>query len=352
MGPKGQLTLYKVVLLVVCAVVLSVAFYFKSTGLSEYVLTGPTMGVSYTVRYVSHDGQEHPTLAEDIDQRLKQINQQMSTWQDDSDISAFNRSLSKGWQTIPHSLLKVVQTSQMISRKTDGRFDITIGPLVSLWGFHNNQDHLATPNPADIERTRQRVGWEKLQLQQSPPAIKKMRSDLQIDVSATAKGYGVDALAQLLELRQITDYMVEIGGEIRVNGSNSDGQNWRLAIEAPKIGARTVFRQLEVSQGSVATSGDYRNYYEVDNVRYSHLIDPIIASPIRHKTTSVTIVADTAMLADGWATAMMILGAEKGLRLAEQEGLAALFIVRDPEEKSGYRQVVSHKMGQYLKSQD
>lgn len=349
---KGQLTLYKGIVLVICGLVLSVAFYYRSTLSSEQVLSGQTMGVSYMVRYVEHEGREHLSLADDIDSLLKEINRQMSTWQKDSDISRFNQSVFEGWQAVPEPFLKVVQAAQMISAKTEGRFDITIRPLVSLWGFQDNKDRYQTPHPTEIAHMQQKTGWQKLQLQQSPPALKKTQGDLQIDLSAIAKGYGVDAIADLLEARQINDYMVEIGGEIRVSGSNLEGQNWRIAIESPQIGGPVLLRQLTVAQGGIATSGDYRNYYEVNNIRYSHLIDPVSAAPIRHKTVSVTIVAENTMLADGWATAMMILGVDAGLKLAEEANIAALFISRDPRADSGYDLKISHKMGRFLKNQE
>lgn len=349
---KGQLTLYKGIVLIICALVLSVAFYVRSIQSNEEILTGHTMGVSYMVRYVEHDGREHLSLSNDISELLKEINRQMSTWQKDSDISRFNQSVFEGWQAIPEPFLKVVQAAQMISAKTDGRFDITIRPLVSLWGFQDNKERYQTPHPNEIAHMRQKTGWQKLQLQQSPPALKKTQGDLQIDLSAIAKGYGVDAIAELLEARQINDYMVEIGGEIRVSGSNLEGQNWRVAIETPQMGAPTLLRQLSVAQGGIATSGDYRNYYEVDNIRYSHLIDPVSAAPIRHKTVSVTIVAENTMVADGWATAMMILGADAGLKLAEEANIAALFISRDSEAETGYNLQISHKMGRFLKHQE
>ncbi len=350
--PQGPLTFYKAVILVICAIILSVAFYLRSTTSREYVLTGHTMGVTYTLRYVEHKGREHVSLAREVEKKLQDVNDQMSTWQKQSEISQFNKSSKTDWQTVSPDFVKVVTAAQDISAKTQGRYDISLGPLIALWGFQDNQTHDFLPDSVLIEQARQKVGWQKLSVQTSPPALKKDRQDLEIDLSSIAKGFGVDVLAELLEHRHIKDYMVEIGGEIRVNGRNLEGQNWRIAIETPQIGQPAILRQLSVSQGGIATSGDYRNYYEVDGERYSHLIDPLSAAPIRHKTVSVTVVAESSMHADGWATAMMILGADKGIALAEEIGLAALFIVRDTDHKTGYRLQTSSKISPYLTSQN
>jgi len=222
----------------------------------------------------------------------------------------------------------VVQAALDVSRTTDGALDVTVGPLVNLWSFGPESREPAVPSPAAIAERLAAVGWSRLEVRLDPPALRKRSGELEVDLSAIAKGHGVDVLAGLLEARGCLDYLVEIGGEVRVRGHRADGAPWTIGIEAPDTGARRVAEVLTPGDAAVATSGDYRNFFEAGGKRYSHTIDPRTGRPIEHGPAAVTVVADTCTLADAMATALMVLGPEAGRALAVREGLATLFFVR------------------------
>lgn len=290
-------------------------------------LRGATMGTSYSVQLVEPPAAlDRAALGRRIETLLDAINGLMSTYRSDSELSRFNAREATDWQPVSRALVAVVEAAQAVSRASDGAFDVTVGPLVNLWGFGPTVTAEALPSPAEIERARARVGWERLALQREPPALRKDRPDLYVDLSAIAKGYAVDRLAQLLEDAGIEDYLVEVGGELRGRGVNGRGQPWRIAIERPDAARRAVFRVVALRDLGMATSGDYRNFFEVDGDRFSHTIDPATGRPVRHRLASVTVLAESTMVADAWATALLVLGPERGMALAEAHGLAALFI--------------------------
>ena len=285
------------------------------------------MGTSYSVQIVAPPAElDRAALAEAITARLAEINRLMSTYQPSSELSRFNNSQTTEWFLVSPELVAVVAAAQRVSAASAGAFDITVGPLVNLWGFGPTPSAEDLPTAGDLQAARARVGWRQLEVQSQPPALRKSRADLSVDLSAIAKGYAVDQLAGLVEAHGLEDYLVEIGGELRGRGVNGRSEPWRIAIERPDANQRAVFEVVALRDISMATSGDYRNFVEIDGKRYSHTIDPASGRPVSHRLASVTVLADDCMQADAWATALLVLGPERGLELAEQLGLAALFI--------------------------
>lgn len=308
---------------------------------------GQTMGTSYSVK-VSFlpGGVEAKQLKSDIDALLELINDQMSTYRPNSELSRFNNQQSDKWQTVSKGLFDVLREALKISGLTHGAFDISVGPLVNLWGFGPDPMNFKAPSDLAIQEQLKRIGYRHIQLQDEPLGIRKTIPDLYLDLSAIAKGYGVDQVGLLLENRGIKDYLVEIGGELRLKGHKPDGSSWRIAIEKPSAEQRMIQKIVPATDIAIATSGDYRNFFEADGVRFSHTIDPRTGRPINHNLASVTILSETAMEADAWATAFMVLGAEEGFRLAEQEKLAVLFIVKTEQ---GFGEISTTAFSEFIK---
>ncbi|MCA9538217.1 MAG: FAD:protein FMN transferase [Myxococcales bacterium] len=293
---------------------------------------GATMGTTYTVKIAGPalSPADENALGAAIDAELEAVNDQMSTWRKTSELSRLNQSESTDPQPASEALRLVIAEALRINKLSGGAFDITVGPLVNAWGFGPGGEH-TPPDEATLSGLRARVGPDKLSFDDATGTVRKARADVYVDLSAIAKGHGVDRVAAVLEHRGHGDFLVEIGGEVRVAGKNGDGQTWRVGIEKPDENARDIQEIIALDGGALATSGDYRNFYEKDGVRLSHTIDPRTGRPIAHRLASVSVIAPTCMTADGLATALNVLGPDEGLALAEQQGLAALFIVRETD---------------------
>ena len=295
-------------------------------------LRGSTMGTYYSIKLVATpDAAALERMKQAVNQRLDAINRQMSTYIDDSDLMRFNRSAGSDWQSVPGAVAHLVQQALRISEFSAGRYDITVGPLVNLWGFGSQGVPESSPTAAEVADTLARVGYQRLQVRADPPALKKSVAGLEIDLSSIAKGWAVDQLAALVEEFGVRDYLVEIGGELRARGVKPSGETWRIAVEKPLRDGRALQRVIDLRNYAMATSGDYRNYYQEGDRYYSHTIDPLRGYPVQHRLASVTVVADTCAEADGWATALLALGEHDGPRLAVKLGLKSLFLVRTPE---------------------
>ncbi len=286
---------------------------------------GLTMGTSFSMKWIDVDESHVADIRSEATVLLGRINQQMSTYIDDSELSRLNQSAAGQVRPVGPELLQVLLLAQQISDTTDGAFDVTVGPLVNLWGFGPDGRITHQPAEADIDQLKRKIGYQFLRLDPEAGTVLKEHEQY-IDLSAIAKGYGVDQLAELLEAHGIQRYLVEIGGELRAKGQKPGNEPWRLAIEAPQAGAREVQQVISIQQGAIATSGDYRNYFEEDGIRYSHTIDPRTAHPIRHRLASVTVIADNCAEADALATALMVMGEEQGYNFALEQGIKALFI--------------------------
>jgi thiamine biosynthesis lipoprotein len=316
----------------VAALALLVSCAQSDSQLRLHTFSGPTMGTQYTVKVVAEDlddeRQDH--LGETIQRELDEVNAKMSHYLEDSELSRLNR-----WQSVepyPISLetFEVLNQALRISRLTDGAFDITIAPLVDAWGFGPPGRSDEPPNEQLIEMLLRRTGWELIELLPDGPAVRKLVPQLTFDLSAIAKGFGVDQVAEGLEREGVRHYMVEVGGEVRTRGSNPDGTAWRIAIEKPDSAQRALQLIVPLRDLSMATSGDYRNYYEAGGRRISHTIDPRTGRPITHALASVSVIHEECVQADALATALMVLGPE-GYELAEQLGLAVYFLAREAD---------------------
>lgn len=316
------------------AVLLVVAFSLwscsdRSSRLPEYELAGATMGTRFSVKLVAPDETiDRDALQQQLVQALARIEERMSTYVADSELSRFNDSSSTDWIAVSDELCSIIESAIGISRLTGGAFDITVGPLVNLWGFGPDGVTIEPPSDEDISRVRQTVGFEKLDVNCSAPAIRKRQPDVYVDLSAYAKGYAVDQLAELLDRAAFKDYLVEIGGELRMRGHNASAEEWAIAVEKPIGYEREVQTIVRLTDSAMATSGDYRNYFEHGGNRYSHTIDSRTGRPVLHSVAGVTVVSDTAAFADAIATALLVLGMEHGFEFAERENIAAYFLLR------------------------
>jgi FAD:protein FMN transferase len=298
----------------------------------ELVLSGPTMGTTYTVKVVAPPASvDGVRLREAIDDGLAQIDRSMSGYRADSEVARFNASASTQWHDVSAELALTVQAALNISAKSAGAFDITVAPLVAAWGFGPAGRPPELPSAEHIARTGASVGFRKLHVRDDPPALRKDVAELAIDLNGIAPGYAVDLLADRLLALRVENFMIDIGGEIRAHGHNARGEPWHIAIEHPMDTQRTPYAGVRLDGASVSTSGEYRDYYERDGRRYSHTIDPRTARPLVRAPGSVVVVAGSTALADGWATALNVLGPREGLALAAREHIAVLFIERDGE---------------------
>jgi len=304
---------------------------FQGSRLIE--ITGSTMGTTYTIKLIT-DTQtfsttERAMLESQIDDCLDQVNRRMSTYLPDSELSQLNKHADTTPFRLSEDTFHVFRRAMQVSEESGGVFDITVGPIVNAYGFGPDPERADLPSEEELKALKERVGYRYLELDTDNRTVRKLRPDLYCDLSAIAKGYGVDQVAELLNEWKIRHYMVEIGGEIKVRGRNADGRPWRIGIEKPVSDDRAIERMINVFDRAVATSGDYRNFYMKDGKRISHTIDPRIGRPVSHNLASVTVLHEDCELADAWATALDVLGPEEGYNLAEKKGLAAMFIIRE-----------------------
>jgi thiamine biosynthesis lipoprotein len=292
-------------------------------------LNGSTMGTQYHITMVVPvDGTEAllQKMKPEIEALFSQINQQMSTYKSDSQISRFNQNYKTDWFTISSDFAVVVKAAQQVSAISNGALDITIAPLVDLWGFGPKTINV-TPTNEQIEGKLAHIGYHLLEVRLDPPALRKRDKQIHIDLSAIAKGFAVDKVSAYLKQKGLDNFLVEIGGEISSRGLNAAGKKWRIAIESPD--RNKVNKVVEISGLSLATSGDYRNYFIKDGVRLSHTISPKTGYPIKHKLASVTVLHDSTMMADAYATALMVLGETKGKDFALKQQLKINLIIRE-----------------------
>jgi FAD:protein FMN transferase len=290
--------------------------------------SGATMGSTYTVRLRAL-GHDVATLREAVQSTLNEVDQRMSMFRPESELSAFNRAPGDTAVRLSDALYSVLAAADLTSRWSNGAFDVTVAPLVERWGFGTRAVR-EVPAAAAVAAERGHVDWRSLSLDDARLSVTKRQAGVQIDLGGIAKGYGVDRAATALEAHGVTDYMLEVGGEVRTRGVNAAGEAWRIGIEEPDAMPQRARWVVPLSGRAMATSGDYRNYFLEDGQRYSHEIDPLAGAPIRHSLCSVTVVADDCMRADALATALIVLGPDKGRALAESSGIAAQFIERVP----------------------
>ena len=334
-----------ITLLVMATVLLMLSGCFPSNdlGRQEYLMQGKTMGTTYNIKVVG-ENIDTVKLQQGIDEKLIQLNQEMSTYINDSELSIFNQSTSLEPISVSLGLARVLKEAIRLGELSEGALDVTVGPLVNLWGFGPEYRPETVPSDELLAETKARIGLDKLVFENG--MLNKKIPDLYVDLSTIAKGYGVDLVAEFIEVNGINNYLVEIGGEMRVKGFKHTGELWHVAIEKPLSNERAVHQIIVPKDNAVATSGDYRIYFEADGQRFSHIIDPKTGKPINHKLVSVTVIHTSSMTADGLSTAMMVMGEEKALAFAEANGLAVYIIAKT---EHGFVEQSTVKFMQYLK---
>lgn len=296
--------------------------------LAEHRFTGAAMGTTYHLTLAGNLPCEPGVAHEAALEELNQVDALMSTYQADSDLMRLNRAAPGAWVAVAAETVRVIEEARGVGERSGGVYDITVGPLVNLWGFGPGYQAGVAPSEAEIEEVRTFVGWKQLEVRSGPDEARRLSDGVFVDLSSIAKGYAVDQSAEALERMGVENYCVEVGGEVRARGRNPRGLPWRIAIESPLDDRRALQRVVSLSGLGMATSGDYRNYFEEGGVRYSHIIDPRTGYPVSHRLASVTVVDPSCMRADAWATALLAAGPDAGFELAEREQLAAFFIVR------------------------
>lgn len=298
---------------------------------SLHTLGGDTMGTSWSVRLAAARDADLRALHAGIETRLALVVRQMSTWEPDSDISRYNRAEAGQWLPVPPEFAQVLAAALAIADASDGAFDPSVGTLVGLWGFGPHA-HTAVPDAEALRAARRHAGWRRIGLDRDAFRVLQP-GDVQLDLSAIAKGYAVDLVAAHLREAGIGSALVEVGGELAGFGRKPDGGPWRVLVEAgpEEDDHRLDARVLDLDGIAVATSGDRWHHYTRNGRRYTHTIDPRSGAPVAHAPAAVSVVASDAMQADGWATALGVLGVDAGHALALRLGLAARFLWRDDD---------------------
>ena len=305
-------------------------------------LNGDVMGTTWHVRL-----RLDPAAPPDVDAltlgvqaELDRVDRMMSTYKPDSELSQLNRAPVQTWHSLSAELASIIGLARSINSETAGAFDVTVGPIVNLWGF--GPEVVEIPATDRIDELMARVGNDKYELQAD--RLYK-HADVYIDLSGIAKGYAVDRVAGYLEQRGYDEYLVEVGGELRASVSGPSSEPWRVAVERPDTTSRTVYRVLPVTNGAVATSGNYRNFVDIDGTRYSHTIDPSTGWPVADAIASATVITESAAVADAMATALLVMGPDAAMVLAERANLAVLLLV---PEGDGFAEISSSSFAPYL----
>lgn len=297
------------------------------------VLEGKTMGTFWRVSVAGVDAARAEQLQTRIQAQLDADDQLLSTYKNDSALMRFNQSHSLAPWPVSEAMADIVTSALRIGKKTHGAMDITVGPLVNLWGFGPDKQPVKVPMQAQIDAAKARTGLQHLTVidQAQQQFLQKDLPDLFVDLSTVGEGYAADHLARLMEKEGIARYLVSVGGALNSRGLNAGGRPWRVAIQKPTDSENAVQALVDINGHGISTSGSYRNYYELDGKRLSHVIDPQTGRPITHNLVSVTVIAPTALEADGWDTGLMVLGAQKAKEVVRQEGLAAYLVVKEGE---------------------
>ena len=312
------------------------------------VISGSTMGTGYTIKI--NESPSKPILETEklklgIETILININQQMSIYDINSDISHFNNRKTTDWITLPSETVELIEQALKISEMTDGAFDVTVGPLVNRWGFGPKTSEFKIPDKKEIDSILKITGYQKISTTLKPPAVKKELPDIYCDLSAIAKGYTVDVITRYLDSLGFNDYLVEIGGEIKTHGNKNRNLPWQIGIETPENDTSGVQKVVTLDNISMATSGDYYNYFEINGIRYSHTIDPRTGMPVKHHLASVTVIHQSCAVADALATAINVLGPDEGYQLACREDLAVFLIIRD---NGGYTEKITPEFTKFF----
>ena len=306
------------------------------------MLEGQTMGTSFSVQA------RCPVPMKAVVRRaLTQVDEQMSTYNPESELNQFLAQPLDVWVAASANLFEVVRAANTVSEESSGAFDATIGPIVDLWGFGPGHGVLSPPTDQAISNALSRVGYSGVELKEGGEL--RRTQDVALDLSAIAKGFGVDLVGRELNRLDCADYLIEVGGELLAHGLNKRSQPWRIGIEIPgEEGVEVANKILKLQEVGVATSGDYRNYFVHEGRRYSHTFDPRTGKPVSHQLAAVTVVHASTMFADAYATAMSVMGPQQGYEFAISKGLPVMFVVRIPGEHESYETRYTPQMQAYL----
>lgn len=294
------------------------------------------MGTRYSVA-VEGASTDAATLQREVERQLKKFNAALSTWDPQSDLSRFNASKASDWFPVSRDVAEVTTFALRVAEDSGGACDPTIGPLVNLWGFGNRGRRARLPTDQEIARAQSRVGYKLIQARNDPPALKKLRPNVELDLAALAPGYIADRLSQIIHRNhQAASVMVDVGGEVAVFGAREGGRPWRIGVETPSSSGPHVKLMVPLTGGGIATSGSYRNVFRFQGKTYSHTINPRTGRPVEHKLAAVTVMGGSAIEADAMDTVLMVLGPKKGLAWAEARGVKAKFTVRVEGEPVRY----------------
>ena len=287
---------------------------------------GATMGSTYSIKYVRHAGQvDAARVRSEVEGILTEIERQMSTYRSDSDIERFNALPANTCQRMPAPVLELVRVGEQLSEQSEGSYDLTVEPLLNLWGFGPQGREEKVPSAAALAEVLQRVGHQHLRIDGEQLC---KDAAVEVDFNSIAAGYAVDTIAARLDAMGIHDYLAEATGELKAKGKKSDGSPWRIALEAPRDDQQVAERIINVDGYGVSTSGDYRNYFLQDGRRYSHTFDARTGAPVRHDLASVTVIHPSALMADGLSTLLLILGPERAMDYAEKHDIGAFLVIR------------------------
>lgn len=324
-----------------CLLLCSFAGCAKGVAVEEepvWTFSGPTMGTRYTVSVVGGTEENAERLKKLVEGSLVELNRQMSTYDPQSELSRFNASESDDWFSVSPETTSVTASALELAEATGGKFDPTIGPVANLWGFGPGKKRDKPPTDEEIAAAKESVGYALLEARLDPPALRKRKPSVYVELSAIAAGHGADVLAEILQAEGVENFMIDVGGELRAQGLKPGGKAWRIGIERADAGrpgssTRPLQQVIELRDKSLATSGDYRNFFEVDGQRYSHVIDPLTGRPVTHDLATVTVLAETSRDADALGTALLVLGPTEGYDWAVEHDVAALMVSRTPDDK-------------------
>lgn len=291
-------------------------------------LSGTAQGTTYSVTVMNPpEGVTRAGLTSRLQTLLAQIDAQMSSWREDSEISRFNKAPAGEWVSVSPELAQLTAQALELARRTEGAFDVTLAPVLAVWGFGPKAEVPARlPTADELAAAREQTGVGHIDVRRDPPALRKTEAGVKLDLAGLAQGYSVDRMAAVLDELGADRYLVELGGELYARGNKKGRTPWRIGVEKPKAGAREIERVIGLSDAGMTTSGDYRDFFEIEGRRFSHTIDPRTGRPVAHELRAVTVVAKDSMTADAMATALLVMGPRAGLQYANAQGLAALFV--------------------------
>ena len=290
---------------------------------------GFAQGTTYHITFELKNKDEKPIIEQEITTEFNRIDKEISNYRDDSTIEKFNAQLTTEPQEITEEIVSLIEIARHVSKASDGCYDLSIKPLFDLWGFKKDTFHL--PSDEELQQARALVGMDNLETLDKNH-IRKTLPNLRVDLSSIGQGYSVGRIANILESHHIENYLVEIGGELKTRGKKTDGSAWRIALEKPLPNERKLEKIVSFNSGapfSLMASGTYRHYFDNNGKRYSHILDARTGKPVSHNTVSVTVVHPDPTIADAWSTALSCLGSEEGTKIANENGIAALYIDQD-----------------------